>query len=194
MTAFGASCLLETKMIRSLLRNSHTIAIMSSSQFAGGPSNRVWKFAEHSQFINTNDCSTLACWSTREVTYGCQSCSLQFQLGDYLMAIYDPTQGESDRRRFRRHSDETSRIGSRGLSFGSAAVLLRRTRGIRPCRSSDVVRPGHRRRLSEGIHLVNPFKVNHEMSIRTQELKESASVPFKRGAGHESGYLAHLSP
>jgi len=35
--------------------------------------------------------------------------------------------------------------------------------------------------LSEGIHFVNPFKVNHEMSIRTQEIKESASVPSSEG-------------
>ncbi len=35
--------------------------------------------------------------------------------------------------------------------------------------------------LSEGIHVVNPFKVNHEMSVRTQEVKESASVPSSEG-------------
>ncbi len=35
--------------------------------------------------------------------------------------------------------------------------------------------------LPEGIHLVNPFKVNHELSIRTQEIKESASVPSSEG-------------
>ncbi|MBN1569438.1 MAG: prohibitin family protein [Acidobacteria bacterium] len=35
--------------------------------------------------------------------------------------------------------------------------------------------------LPEGIHLVNPFKRNHEMSIRTQEIKESASVPSSEG-------------
>lgn len=35
--------------------------------------------------------------------------------------------------------------------------------------------------LSEGIHFVNPFKTNHEMSIRTQEIKESASVPSSEG-------------
>jgi prohibitin 1 len=35
--------------------------------------------------------------------------------------------------------------------------------------------------LPEGIHLVNPFKVNHEISIRTQEIKESASVPSSEG-------------
>jgi prohibitin 1 len=35
--------------------------------------------------------------------------------------------------------------------------------------------------LAEGIHLVNPFKVSHEMSVRTQEVKESASVPSSEG-------------
>src|ERR1700690_2882446 len=35
--------------------------------------------------------------------------------------------------------------------------------------------------LPEGIHLVNPFKTNNEMSIRTQEIKESASVPSSEG-------------
>ena len=35
--------------------------------------------------------------------------------------------------------------------------------------------------LPEGIHMVNPFKINHEMTIRTQEVKESASVPSSEG-------------
>jgi len=35
--------------------------------------------------------------------------------------------------------------------------------------------------LPEGTHLVNPFKVNHAMSVRTQELKEAASVPSNEG-------------
>jgi regulator of protease activity HflC (stomatin/prohibitin superfamily) len=35
--------------------------------------------------------------------------------------------------------------------------------------------------LPEGTHLVNPFKVNNTMSIRTQELKETASVPSDEG-------------
>lgn len=35
--------------------------------------------------------------------------------------------------------------------------------------------------LSEGIHWVNPFKVNNVMSVRTQEIKESASVPSSEG-------------
>jgi regulator of protease activity HflC (stomatin/prohibitin superfamily) len=35
--------------------------------------------------------------------------------------------------------------------------------------------------LPEGIHLVNPFKINNEMTVRTQEIKESASVPSSEG-------------
>src|ERR1700674_2960694 len=35
--------------------------------------------------------------------------------------------------------------------------------------------------LPEGTHLVNAFKGNNTMSIRTQELKETASVPSDEG-------------
>jgi len=35
--------------------------------------------------------------------------------------------------------------------------------------------------LPEGTHFVNPFKYNNTMSIRTQELKETASVPSDEG-------------
>ena len=35
--------------------------------------------------------------------------------------------------------------------------------------------------LPEGIHWVNPFKVNNLMSVRTQEVKESATVPSSEG-------------
>ncbi|MCU1285663.1 MAG: Membrane protease subunit [Acidobacteriales bacterium] len=35
--------------------------------------------------------------------------------------------------------------------------------------------------LYSGIHLVNPLKRVHEMSVRTQSLKESASVPSSEG-------------
>ena len=35
--------------------------------------------------------------------------------------------------------------------------------------------------LPEGTHLVNPFKINNPMSIRTQEQKETASVPSSEG-------------
>lgn len=35
--------------------------------------------------------------------------------------------------------------------------------------------------LSEGTHMVNPFKVNNTMSVRTQTLKETANVPSNEG-------------
>lgn len=35
--------------------------------------------------------------------------------------------------------------------------------------------------LPEGTHFVNPIKVNHKMSIRTVELKETAEVPSNEG-------------
>ncbi len=35
--------------------------------------------------------------------------------------------------------------------------------------------------LGEGIHMINPVAAVHEMSVRTQELKEQASVPSNEG-------------
>ncbi|HUJ94140.1 MAG TPA: prohibitin family protein [Terriglobales bacterium] len=50
--------------------------------------------------------------------------------------------------------------------------------------------------LPEGVHLVNPFKTNHEMSIRTQEIKESASVPSSEGLvmNLDTSLIYHLNP
>ena len=50
--------------------------------------------------------------------------------------------------------------------------------------------------LPEGVHLVNPFKVNQELSIRTQELKESASVPSSEGLvmNLDTSLIYHLNP
>jgi len=50
--------------------------------------------------------------------------------------------------------------------------------------------------LPEGVHLVNPFKSNNEMSIRTQEVKESASVPSSEGLvmNLDTSLIYHLNP
>ena len=50
--------------------------------------------------------------------------------------------------------------------------------------------------LPEGIHLVNPFKSNNEMSIRTQEIKESASVPSAEGLvmNLDTSLIYHVDP
>jgi prohibitin 1 len=50
--------------------------------------------------------------------------------------------------------------------------------------------------LPEGIHLINPFKTNHELSVRTQEIKESASVPSSEGLviSLDTSLIFHLNP
>ena len=50
--------------------------------------------------------------------------------------------------------------------------------------------------LPEGVHLINPFKANQELSIRTQELKESASVPSSEGLvmNLDTSLIYHLNP
>ena len=50
--------------------------------------------------------------------------------------------------------------------------------------------------LPEGTHLVNPFKGNNTLSIRTQELKETASVPSDEGLVMtlDTSLLFRLSP
>ena len=50
--------------------------------------------------------------------------------------------------------------------------------------------------LPEGIHLINPLKTNHEFSVRTQELKETASVPSAEGLvmNLDTSLIYHLDP
>jgi prohibitin 1 len=50
--------------------------------------------------------------------------------------------------------------------------------------------------LPEGIHLMNPFKSSHEMSVRTQEIKESASVPSSEGLvmNLDTSLIYHVDP
>jgi regulator of protease activity HflC (stomatin/prohibitin superfamily) len=50
--------------------------------------------------------------------------------------------------------------------------------------------------LPEGIHLINPLKTNHELSVRTQEIKETASVPSSEGLvmNLDTSLIYHLNP
>jgi len=50
--------------------------------------------------------------------------------------------------------------------------------------------------LGEGIHLINPLKTNNELSIQTQTLKESASVPSSEGLmmNLDTSLIYHLNP
>jgi prohibitin 1 len=50
--------------------------------------------------------------------------------------------------------------------------------------------------LPEGIHVINPLKSSNETSVRTQELKESASVPSAEGLvmNLDTSLIYHLNP
>jgi prohibitin 1 len=50
--------------------------------------------------------------------------------------------------------------------------------------------------LGEGIHVINPLKTNNEMSIQTQSVKESASVPSSEGLmmALDTSLIYHLNP
>jgi regulator of protease activity HflC (stomatin/prohibitin superfamily) len=50
--------------------------------------------------------------------------------------------------------------------------------------------------LGEGVHFINPLKTNNELSIQTQTLKESASVPSSEGLmmSLDTSLIYHLNP
>jgi regulator of protease activity HflC (stomatin/prohibitin superfamily) len=50
--------------------------------------------------------------------------------------------------------------------------------------------------LGEGLHLINPLKTNNEMSVQTQTIKESASVPSSEGLmmALDTSLIYHLNP
>lgn len=50
--------------------------------------------------------------------------------------------------------------------------------------------------LPEGIHVINPLKTNNEMSVQTQSIKESASVPSSEGLvlNLDTSLIYHLNP
>jgi regulator of protease activity HflC (stomatin/prohibitin superfamily) len=50
--------------------------------------------------------------------------------------------------------------------------------------------------LGEGIHFINPLKSNNEMSVQSQTIKESASVPSSEGLvmNLDTSLIYHLNP
>src|SRR5580704_16456362 len=50
--------------------------------------------------------------------------------------------------------------------------------------------------LGEGVHFINPLKTNNELSIQTQTIKESASVPSSEGLmmSLDTSLIYHLNP
>src|SRR5687767_13887369 len=98
---------------------------------------------------------------------------------------------------------ERGRLAKRGGMF----LLLLAAVGIVGINSVSCIRTGHvgvvtmfgrvtGRTMPEGIHLVNPVARVHELDIKTQEIKERASVPSKEGLimGLEASVLYHLDP
>jgi prohibitin 1 len=97
--------------------------------------------------------------------------------------------------------------GGRSFIRGAGTILLLVVAAIIALSSTSCVRTGHvgivsifgrvtGRALSEGIHMVNPVASVTELSIKTQEIKEKASVPSKEGLimGLEASILYHLDP
>lgn len=91
------------------------------------------------------------------------------------------------------------------LARGGALLVLLVVLGFTAACSTSCVPTGHvgvvtlfgrvtGRTMSEGIHLVNPLADVHQLSVRTQENKERASVPSKEGLimGLEASVLYHL--
>jgi prohibitin 1 len=97
--------------------------------------------------------------------------------------------------------------GARGFVRGVGALVLIAIAVILALSSTSCVKTGHvgvvavfgrvtGQTLSEGIHVVNPTASVTELSIKTQEVKEHASVPSKEGLimGVEASVLYHLDP
>ena len=103
--------------------------------------------------------------------------------------------------------EHSSGGGGRTLVRGAGMLLLLGVGVIIAFSSTSCIGTGHvgvvtmfgrvtGRTLSEGIHIVNPAANVTEMSIKTQEIKERASVPSKEGLimGLEASILYHLDP
>jgi prohibitin 1 len=97
--------------------------------------------------------------------------------------------------------------GGRTFIRGAGTILLLVVAVVIALSSTSCVRTGHvgvvsifgrvtGRTLSEGIHIVNPAASITELSVKTQEIKEKASVPSKEGLimGLEASVLYHLDP
>jgi prohibitin 1 len=97
--------------------------------------------------------------------------------------------------------------GGRTFLRGAGMLVLLVLVAVLAFSSTSCVRTGHvgvvsifgrvtGQTLSEGIHIVNPAATITELSVKTQEVKEHASVPSKEGLimGLEASVLYHLDP
>ena len=97
--------------------------------------------------------------------------------------------------------------GGRTLVRGLGTIVLLLIVVIVAASSTSCIRTGHvgvvtlfgrvtGQALGEGLHVINPAATVTELSIKTQEVKERASVPSKEGLimGVEASILYHLDP
>ena len=97
--------------------------------------------------------------------------------------------------------------GGRTFLRGAGTLVLLILVVVLAASSMSCVRTGHvgvvsifgrvtGQTLSEGMHFVNPVATITELSVKTQEEKERASVPSKEGLimGLEASVLYHLDP
>jgi prohibitin 1 len=141
---------------------------------------------------------TVASLGPRAVTYADDLPALESQRGETTMTIFDPARGKI--------IDGGGGAGGllRLIGIGIAAFLL----VILLFSSVAKVGTGHvgvltlfgkvqtGDTLGEGIHLISPLKTNNELSIQTQTLKESASVPSSEGLmmSLDTSLIYHLNP
>jgi prohibitin 1 len=131
-----------------------------------------------------------------QVTYSGSRPALESAQGEITMAIFDPARG--------RVIDGGGGGGLLRLAgFGIAALVV----VILLFSAVTKVGTGHvgvltlfgkvtGETLGEGIHLINPLKTNNEMSVQTQTVKESASVPSSEGLmmSLDTSLIYHLNP
>src|ERR1700691_1532214 len=133
----------------------------------------------------------------RQGTYASDGPALELSRGRTTMTIFDPARG--------RIIEGGGGGGGllRLIRIGVAALLL----VIFLFNSVTRVGTGHvgvltlfgrvtGETLGEGMHLINPLKTNNELSIQTQTLKESASVPSSEGLmmSLDTSLIYHLDP
>ncbi len=134
--------------------------------------------------------------SSTEATYLMLCPFLESTPGERTMTIFDSSRGG-------RIIDANPRSAVRLIGIAIAALVLI----ILLFNSVTRVATGHvgvltmfgkvtGETLGEGIHLMNPLKTSNEMSVQTQSIKESASVPSSEGLmmSLDTSLIFHLNP
>src|SRR2546425_2145435 len=153
-----------------------------------------------SSIVICENCAGNRVWSgvglrVCEVTYGAEVSKLQSRWGGITMTIFSEGRGRvidvNPSPAFRLLGIAVVGFLVALLLFSSVAKVESGNVGVLTLfgRVTGEVLP-------EGVHLVYPFKSHKEMSIRTQEIKESASLPSSDGLvmNLDTSLIYHLNP